>query len=106
MDAQYVGVVPPRELTFSNLNDKYKHTDEHRQIGQTEDEISLSQVDAQYVGVVPPRELTFSNLNDNIDDEFLNKMCAKFGQLDQVKIYAHPETRKSLGLAKVRLTLL
>ena len=60
------------------------------------------QVDAHYVGVVPPRELTFSNLNDNIDEEFLNKMCAKFGQLDQVKIYVNPDTRKSMGLAKVK----
>ena len=59
-------------------------------------------MDAHYVGVVPPRELTFSNLNDNIDEEFLNKMCAKFGPLDQVKIYVHPDTKKSMGLAKVR----
>ena len=61
------------------------------------------QVDAQYVGAVPPRELTFSNLNDNIDEDFLRKMCSKYGQLDQVKIYIHGETRKSMGLAKVKV---
>ena len=63
----------------------------------------FTQVDAQYVGTVPPRELTFSNLNDNIDEDFLKKMCAKYGPVDQLKIYMHPETRKSMGIAKVRL---
>ena len=58
-------------------------------------------MDANYVGTVPPRELTFSNLNDNIDEDFLKKMCSKFGALDQVKIYITPDTRKSMGLAKV-----
>ena len=64
---------------------------------------SLFQYDIYYVGTPLPKEVTFTNLNDNIDVNFLENMCKSFGNIEDVKIYFHPRTKKHTGVGKVGL---
>ncbi len=58
-------------------------------------------IDQYWVGPMPSKEVTFANLNDNINKQFLEEMCAKFGEIHECKIYYHPKSKKHLGIAKV-----
>jgi hypothetical protein len=57
--------------------------------------------DQYWVGPLTAKEVTFANLNDNIDRQFLENMCLKYGELIDCRVYYHPKTRKHLGLGKV-----
>ncbi len=57
--------------------------------------------DQYWIGPIPAKECTFVNLNDNIDKNFLEEMCAKFGEIIDCQIFYHPKTKKHLGLAKI-----
>jgi len=58
-------------------------------------------VDKWYVGIPPQREVHFSGLNDNVDKKFLQEMCERFGQVDAIKIYYDPQTKKHAGKGRV-----
>ncbi|XP_037339987.2 histone-lysine N-methyltransferase SETD1B-A isoform X2 [Pungitius pungitius] len=58
-------------------------------------------IDEYYIGPVPPKEVTFARLNDNVREGFLNDMCKKFGEIEQVEILYNPKNKKHLGIAKV-----
>ena len=65
--------------------------------------LPFSQYDQYYVGTILPKEVTFTNLNDNIQQQFLRDMTARFGNIEECKIFYHPVTKKHLGIAKVML---
>ncbi|KAM9391505.1 histone-lysine N-methyltransferase SETD1B-A-like [Pholidichthys leucotaenia] len=58
-------------------------------------------VDSWYVGPVPPKEVTFSRLNNNVNEMFLNDMCKKYGNIEDVEVFYNPKNKKHLGIAKV-----
>ncbi|KAM4053343.1 histone-lysine N-methyltransferase SETD1B [Anomaloglossus baeobatrachus] len=58
-------------------------------------------IDEFYVGPVPPKQVTFAKLNDNIRENFLNDMCKKYGEVEEVEILYNPKNKKHLGIAKV-----
>ncbi|CAL8129686.1 unnamed protein product [Orchesella dallaii] len=58
-------------------------------------------VDSNYVGEIPPTEVTFTNLNDNVGEIFLQNLSAKFGLVEDVKIYHHPISHRHLGFGHV-----
>ena len=58
-------------------------------------------IDQYWIGPMPSKEVTFANLNDNINKQFLEEMCMKFGEIVECKIYYHPKSKKHLGIAKV-----
>lgn len=62
------------------------------------------QVDKYFVGELPPKQITFTNLNDNVREQFLRSMCERYGDLESIRIYHHPKTKKHLGLASVTYT--
>lgn len=64
----------------------------------------LLQVDKYFVGELPPKQITFTNLNDNVREQFLRSMCERYGDVESIKIYHHPKTKKHLGLASVTYT--
>ena len=49
-------------------------------------------IDENYVGEPPKVEVTVENMNDNIDDKFLTRMIEKFGVIEDMKIYYHPDS--------------
>jgi histone-lysine N-methyltransferase SETD1 len=53
------------------------------------------------VGVPPARQVSLFGLNDNINEQFLTELCRKAGEVNEAKIYFHPETKKHLGIARV-----
>jgi histone-lysine N-methyltransferase SETD1 len=59
------------------------------------------QIDADYVGVPPARQVSLFGLNDNSNEQFLTELCRKAGEVNEAKIYFHPETKKHLGIARV-----
>ncbi|PIK38415.1 putative histone-lysine N-methyltransferase SETD1B-A [Apostichopus japonicus] len=61
-------------------------------------------VDKYFVGELPPKQITFTNLNDNVREQFLRSMCERYGDLESIRIYHHPKTKKHLGLASVTYT--
>lgn len=58
-------------------------------------------IDANYVGDPPSIEVTIFHLNDNIDKQFLKDMVQKFGVVEELFIYYHPQTNKHLGIGRV-----
>ncbi|XP_053727795.1 histone-lysine N-methyltransferase SETD1B-A-like isoform X1 [Synchiropus splendidus] len=72
-----------------------------RKFNKTDLVIPKFKIDEWYVGPVPPKEVTFSRLNDNVNKAFLNDMCKKFGDTEQVEIFYNPNNKKHLGIGKV-----
>jgi hypothetical protein len=58
-------------------------------------------IDTNYVGEPPSIEVTIFHLNDNIDKQFLRDMVQKFGVMEELFIYYHPQTNKHLGIGRV-----
>ncbi|EFA05618.2 histone-lysine N-methyltransferase SETD1B [Tribolium castaneum] len=58
-------------------------------------------IDTNYVGEPPSIEVTIFHLNDNIDKQFLKDMVQKFGVIEELFIYYHPQTNKHLGIGRV-----
>ncbi|XP_037608232.1 histone-lysine N-methyltransferase SETD1B-A isoform X4 [Sebastes umbrosus] len=81
-----------RDPRIGRLWTKYKETDLP---------VPRFKIDECYIGPVPPKEVTFARLNDNIREGFLNDMCKKFGEIEQVEILYNPKNKKHLGIAKV-----
>ncbi|XP_029299946.1 histone-lysine N-methyltransferase SETD1B-A isoform X3 [Cottoperca gobio] len=81
-----------RDPRIGRLWTKYKETDLP---------VPTFKIDECYIGPVPPKEVTFARLNDNIREGFLNDMCKKFGEIEQVEILYNPKNKKHLGIAKV-----
>ncbi|RZC33408.1 RRM 1 domain containing protein, partial [Asbolus verrucosus] len=57
-------------------------------------------IDTNYVGEPPSIEVTIFHLNDNIDKQFLKDMVQKFGVVEELFIYYHPQTNKHLGIGR------
>ncbi|XP_059214705.1 histone-lysine N-methyltransferase SETD1B-A isoform X2 [Centropristis striata] len=81
-----------RDPRIGRLWTKYKETDLP---------VPKFKIDECYIGPVPPKEVTFARLNDNIREGFLNDMCKKFGEIEEVEILYNPKNKKHLGIAKV-----
>lgn len=58
-------------------------------------------IDTNYVGEPPSIEVTIFHLNDNIDKQFLKDMVQKYGIIEELFIYYHPQTNKHLGIGRV-----
>lgn len=58
-------------------------------------------IDENYVGKPPSIEVTIFHLNDNIDKQFLRDLVEKYGQIEELFIYYHPQTNKHLGIGRV-----
>ena len=62
------------------------------------------QIDKFYVGIPPQRDVILNGLNDNVDRKFLQEMCEKFGNIEGVKIFYDPVTKRHTGKARVGFT--
>ena len=45
-----------------------------------------------------------NGLNDNVDRKFLHQLCEKFGNIEGIKIFYDPLTKRHLGKARVGFT--
>ncbi|CAB3997659.1 histone-lysine N-methyltransferase SETD1B-like, partial [Paramuricea clavata] len=61
-------------------------------------------IDKFYVGIPPQRDVILNGLNDNVDRKFLQEMCEKFGNIEGVKIFYDPVTKRHTGKARVGFT--
>ena len=56
------------------------------------------------MGIPPQRDVILNGLNDNVDKKFLQEICEKFGNIEGVKIFYDPLTKRHLGKARVGFT--
>ena len=61
----------------------------------------LLQFDRHSVGTPVARDVFLSGLNDNANEKFLRGLCQGYGEIEKVRIYRHPDSKKHLGLAKI-----
>eukprot|EP00117_Sycon_ciliatum_P034556 scpid54448/ scgid26354/ Histone-lysine N-methyltransferase SETD1B; SET domain-containing protein 1B len=57
--------------------------------------------DRHSVGTPVARDVFLSGLNDNANEKFLRGLCQGYGEIEKVRIYRHPDSKKHLGLAKI-----
>ncbi|XP_028396807.1 histone-lysine N-methyltransferase SETD1B-A-like [Dendronephthya gigantea] len=61
-------------------------------------------IDKFYVGIPPQRDVILTGLNDNVDKKFLQDICDKFGNIEGIKIFYDPVTKRHSGKARVGFT--
>eukprot|EP00116_Pleurobrachia_bachei_P000737 sb/3460999/ len=57
------------------------------------------------VGSPVMKSIFIYGLNDNVNQDFLTEQFSCIGQIDQLKVYYHPKTKKHLGIAFVSFSL-
>uniref|UniRef100_A0A915L8Q1 RRM domain-containing protein n=1 Tax=Romanomermis culicivorax TaxID=13658 RepID=A0A915L8Q1_ROMCU len=58
-------------------------------------------VDENYVGKPPSTEVSFFDVNDNVSQSFLEDLCKKCGDIEEVRIFYHAKTKVHLGIGRV-----
>ncbi|CAJ0587761.1 unnamed protein product, partial [Mesorhabditis spiculigera] len=64
-------------------------------------DVPMLKIDGNTVGIPPKREVCITGLNDNINEDFLRKLAIKHGDVMDLYLYHHPETRQYLGVGLV-----